>query len=197
MKKISETGRSMIEMLGVLSIIGVLSVGGLHVINSAREKQRQTQAVSDIADFARRIKKLACQYDDGYSSYNTFAYKSNAYPTNWTYSTSAKKFIDSNNLKYTLVDGVGVSGGKLMEPFAIIVEGLPQKLCTILAGNNWGNRHSSGFLGLSIKTTPGKASSYDVTPDSAVYPLPLSQAVQKCKSKTNNYLVLSYSGCRS
>ena len=43
MIKISETGRSMIEMLGVLAIIGVLSVGGLQVIGRMQASQKSAQ----------------------------------------------------------------------------------------------------------------------------------------------------------
>ena len=37
-KSVSELGRSMIEMLGVLAIIGVLSVGGIAGYSKAMEK---------------------------------------------------------------------------------------------------------------------------------------------------------------
>ena len=46
-----ENGRSMIEMLGVLAIIGVLSVGGLSGYTMAMNRHRANQ----IADYASRL----------------------------------------------------------------------------------------------------------------------------------------------
>lgn len=42
MKKL-QSGRSMIEMLGVLAIIGVLSIGGLAAYNTAMERNRANE----------------------------------------------------------------------------------------------------------------------------------------------------------
>ncbi len=43
--KMHENGRSMIEMLGVLAIIGVLSVGGLYAYTAAMLKYRMNEVV--------------------------------------------------------------------------------------------------------------------------------------------------------
>ena len=50
MQNIVEKGRSMIEMLGVLAIIGVLSVGGLRIIGQFQSNLKSTQMVNDAAD---------------------------------------------------------------------------------------------------------------------------------------------------
>lgn len=48
MKKL-QSGRSMIEMLGVLAIIGVLSVGGLAAYNTAMQRQRVNDLIYDAS----------------------------------------------------------------------------------------------------------------------------------------------------
>ena len=45
MKKI-ESGRSMIEMLGVLAIIGVLSIGGLAAYSAAMDRHKANEVMS-------------------------------------------------------------------------------------------------------------------------------------------------------
>ena len=45
MKKL-QSGRSMIEMLGVLAIIGVLSIGGLAAYNTAMERNRANELLN-------------------------------------------------------------------------------------------------------------------------------------------------------
>ena len=44
----NETGRSMIEMLGVLAIIGVLSVGGIAGYSKAMQKYRINKTIEQI-----------------------------------------------------------------------------------------------------------------------------------------------------
>jgi len=50
MKKINEYGRSVVEMLGVLAVIGVLSVGGLAGYSKAMHKYKVQKSVSFVTD---------------------------------------------------------------------------------------------------------------------------------------------------
>ncbi|MBP5534076.1 MAG: hypothetical protein J6Y03_01040 [Alphaproteobacteria bacterium] len=61
MKKLQK-GRSMIEMLGVLAIIGVLSIGGLAGYTMAMNRHRANQ----ILDYASRCAIVAQTTGDGY-----------------------------------------------------------------------------------------------------------------------------------
>ena len=63
MKKLQE-GRSMIEMLGVLAIIGVLSVGGLAGYTMAMNRHRANTAL----DYAQRAFVLIQTWGDGTGS---------------------------------------------------------------------------------------------------------------------------------
>ena len=49
MYKNFEKGRSMIEMLGVLAIVGVLSVGGIAGYSKAMEKWKLDKAIGDYS----------------------------------------------------------------------------------------------------------------------------------------------------
>ena len=50
MKKINEHGRSIVEMLGVLAVIGVLSVGGLTGYSKAMHKYKVQKSVNFVTD---------------------------------------------------------------------------------------------------------------------------------------------------
>ena len=52
MKNINESGRSMVEMLGVLAIIGVLSIGGIAGYTMAMNKYRANEIVSAVVQGA-------------------------------------------------------------------------------------------------------------------------------------------------
>lgn len=53
-----QSGRSMVEILGVLAVIGVLSVGGIAAYSKAMEKINTDQLIVDISTTARKIKNL-------------------------------------------------------------------------------------------------------------------------------------------
>ena len=48
----------MVEILGVLAVIGVLSVGGIAAYSKAMEKINTDQLIVDISTTARKIKNL-------------------------------------------------------------------------------------------------------------------------------------------
>ena len=55
MKKTQESGRSMVEMLGVLAIIGVLSIGGIAGYTMAMNRFR----ANEVIDMANKMAALA------------------------------------------------------------------------------------------------------------------------------------------
>ncbi|MDD3669075.1 MAG: hypothetical protein PHX68_02160 [Alphaproteobacteria bacterium] len=61
MIKTNENGRSMVEMLGVLAIIGVLSIGGILGYTTAMNRHRANQ----IIDAAAKISVIAQTKTDG------------------------------------------------------------------------------------------------------------------------------------
>ena len=65
MKNVNESGRSMVEMLGVLAIIGVLSIGGI----AGYTRAMRGWNANEILDAANRVVVLAETEDDGTASY--------------------------------------------------------------------------------------------------------------------------------
>ena len=59
----NETGRSMVEMLGVLSIIGVLSVGGISAYSKAVEKHKANEALHKASLMATTVSAYAMSND--------------------------------------------------------------------------------------------------------------------------------------
>ena len=62
----TQSGRSMIEMLGVLAIIGVLSIGGLAGYTMAMNRHRANQ----VLDYVSRAAVIALTKGDGTQSVN-------------------------------------------------------------------------------------------------------------------------------
>lgn len=56
MKHINESGRSMVEMLGVLAIIGVLSVGGIAGYSKAMNKYKINKTTDQVSMLVANIR---------------------------------------------------------------------------------------------------------------------------------------------
>ncbi len=183
MDRRNQCGRSMIEMIGVLAIIGVLSVGGFGIVAKAMKNQRYTQIMSNVAELAASAKKMSCQFldDDGYSDYGLFLYKSGKYPDNLTYittGTDAGKYTGVLDVTYKFE-----AGGNGSSSFKITLENVPRDLCMRMASDNWGSVHSTGFKELTVGTVTKMTLNMDA-------------AATACSSVDNNKITLSYYGCR-
>ncbi len=62
MKKLNESGRSMVEMLGVLAIIGVLSIGGISGYTMAMNRYR----ANEILDLATKYAAILYSSKESY-----------------------------------------------------------------------------------------------------------------------------------
>jgi type II secretory pathway pseudopilin PulG len=60
----SEAGRSMIEMLGVLAIMGVITVGAIAMISAAMRSQKRTSVQDEVAQIVTGVRGLLGEYDD-------------------------------------------------------------------------------------------------------------------------------------
>ena len=83
-------GRSMIEMLGVLAIIGVLSVGGIAGYSKAMEKYKMNKAIGDynmlifgLLEHEADLKKLATGVAGGGTSLINYVDSAGLVPQNW------------------------------------------------------------------------------------------------------------------
>ena len=80
MNKSNENGRSMIEMLGVLAIIGVLSVGGIAGYSKAMEKFKINKTIQQITEIAANVQTLYMQQKDFNGLDNTTAVQMGVVP---------------------------------------------------------------------------------------------------------------------
>ncbi len=150
MKYVNENGRSMVEMLGVLAIIGVLSVGGIAGYSKAMNKYKINKTTDQVSMLVANIRTL-------FSSQGNYAGLSNA---------QAKKFGVVPNDMYTDVSSSGIKnafGGQVAilaakarqgdansnEAFIIEYGGLSSEACVTIATGDWGSGQSSGLIGIA------------------------------------------------
>lgn len=59
-----ESGRSMIEMLGVLAIMGVITVGAIEMIQLAMNTQKRNTVNEEVLQIVTQVRNLHGEYDD-------------------------------------------------------------------------------------------------------------------------------------
>lgn len=161
MRKSPQTGRSMIEMLGVLAIIGVLSVGGIAGFSKAMLKYKINSTVNQISHTVARIRlafigqKDYSGMGDDESDVNSVMVGANIIPPE-CYARDQKgnvlkpytfKNKFKGNLKIRNID-------KLKEgdraAFAIKYDYIPKPACIELATVPWDATNDTGYIGVII-----------------------------------------------
>ncbi len=145
-----QSGRSMVEMLGVLAIIGVLSVGGISGYSKAMAKYKLTKAQDQIVMLLMNIRT--------------------AYATSPNYSgLTSDKAASYNLAPNEMVSGSGTSaklygtfGGEVVVEavsgattyFHIKVTNLGKEACRSLGSSDWG---ADGLVGMWIGSSGSNA----------------------------------------
>ena len=177
----NQNGRSMIEMLGVLAIIGVLSVGGIAGYSKAMTKYRINKAIEQITLIAGNVKTFFKGNIDLRSNRDTILRKAKIIPEDmWEYYTDGrfKKFI---NIFGMTVD-VYSAGNK--DDFRLLyhIPRSSQEECIEILSYNWNN---AGSIGVTFEPG-GENDDGDTMWCSYGFPLNIDQAIEACES-THDY----------
>lgn len=62
--KAHESGRSMVEIVGVLGVMGLISIGAFVLIRSGMTNQKRTMVMDDVASIVTGVHALFADYDD-------------------------------------------------------------------------------------------------------------------------------------
>ena len=155
MTNLNQNGRSMIEMLGVLAIIGVLSVGGIAGYSKAMMKFKTNKTIDQIAMTVTNIRTLYAQQ----TTYKGLV-TSNAYAMGvaddamGTTGTLENPFGGSYYISSAKSGAAGETEGGWNGAFLITATGLPREACVAIATNDWGSGYSSGLLGIGTGYVP-------------------------------------------
>lgn len=149
MIKTNEFGRSMIEMLGVLAIIGVLSVGGIAGYSKAMNKFKTNKVADNVSMLVANIKTLYAQQKTYNGLTNQTAVDMGVVPdelgttSDLTNAFNGKVYISTAD---STTDGDD-------KAFNIVFDGLSREACITLATNDWGSGYSSGLIAIAAQGT--------------------------------------------
>lgn len=166
-----QSGRSMIEMLGVLAIIGVLSVGGIAGYSKAMNKFKTNKVADNVSMLVANIKTL-------YAQQNSYAELDNANAVSMGV-VPDELGTDSSNLLNAFNGPVNihVSGSTSSDntnddkAFVIYFGNLSREACITLATNDWGSGYSSGLIAIKASGSSTEGTD-DTSLDSTVIGCP-------------------------
>lgn len=147
LEKNEQTGRSMVEMLGVLAIIGVLSVGGIAGYSKAMTKFKITKTMDQVSMTVANIRTLY----SGQRNYNGLA-TANALDMGVVPAemegAAANTLVNAFQGEVTI--GTINYNNQNASAFRISYENMGQEACVQLITSDWGSGASSGFIGIQV-----------------------------------------------
>lgn len=146
--KNNQSGRSMVEMLGVLAIIGVLSAGGLAGYSKAMFKHKLNTTMDQLTMLVTNIRTMYGTQEnyDGLDVEKAYGLGIIAASS---YDATNKKMI--NPFKgYVGLGPVEAKENIAKSGFAVSYAGLPKEACIALATADWGTGAGSGYIGVGI-----------------------------------------------
>jgi Tfp pilus assembly protein PilE len=155
MKNINESGRSMVEMLGVLAIIGVLSVGGIAGYSKAMNKYKINKTTDQVSMLVANIRTLFSTQGNYADLSNANAIKFGVVPNdmydsdgNITNAFNGTVFIAPSKARST-TEGATSGDTAGNEAFIIEYNGLSAEACVTIATGDWGSGQASGLIGIA------------------------------------------------
>ena len=146
-KNEEQSGRSMIEMLGVLAIIGVLSVGGIAGYSKAMNKFKTNKVADNVSMLVANIKTLYAQQKTYAGLTNESAVAMGVVPDELG---TTKVLTNAFNGK-VYINTADSTTDDDNKAFNIVFDGLSREACITLATNDWGSGYSSGLIAMAAQ----------------------------------------------
>ena len=104
-----ESGRSMIEMLGVLAIMGVITVGAIGMISTAMRTQKRNTVNEEVLQIVTGVRQLLGEYDDFSNINNATIFGAIGMSHKNTYGGTYELAVDPSNTRQFIVSINGLS----------------------------------------------------------------------------------------
>ena len=187
--KNEQSGRSMVEMLGVLAIIGVLSIGGISGYSKAMAKYRINKTLDQISTLVMNIRTLYASAVNYSGLNNGVAVQMGIIPRDML--QAARGSTVASDITIINVYGGQIkltAGGTDDRNFYVTYSGLPMEACVSIATADWGSQAGSGLQSIGIGASKsGKDESDSLTTHEIdTLPLSLSVAAANCSGSGDN-----------
>jgi type II secretory pathway pseudopilin PulG len=119
--RFEQSGRSMVEMLGVLAIMGIITVGAITAISFAMRSQKRTAVNDEVAQIVTGVRQLLGEYDDFSNINNATIFGAIGMSAKNPYGGAYELSVDSNNTRQ----------------FVVAINGLTQTDCEFFITKAW------------------------------------------------------------
>ncbi len=159
--KNNQSGRSMVEMLGVLAIIGVLSAGGLAGYSKAMFKHKLNSTMDQITMLVTNIRTMYGTQGNYDGLSNQTAVNLGIVPAVMgTTATLTNPFKGEVYIQMSTADGDDILANNESAhatAFVLTYRNLPKEACIALATADFGSGAGSGFIGTKAFGNSGTA----------------------------------------
>ena len=159
MIKNEQAGRSMVEMLGVLAIIGVLSVGGISGYSKAMAKFKLTKAQDQISMLLMNIRTAFATSPNYGGLTNSAAIDYNIAPGDMIVGSSGINHAFGGAVSVSACNASGTDATSNGQYFYIQLDHLGREACVSLATSDWG---TDGLVSMKVGNTTHLAASIPV-----------------------------------
>lgn len=196
-----DDGRSMVEMLGVLAVVSVLTIGGIAGFNRASHNMRTNQLKDEISTMVANTRSAYFQRND-YQDLNVTSMIGTGLVPDSMVSQDQKSII--NRFQGSVLISSAQTGPDKYGSFILIFNGIDATTCRDLVMSDWGSDVSSGFLGITLKKDgdlsieTSKLTPSQITTEGSTYnakdfkDVTLEQAYQLCDCGMANECALGW-----
>ena len=124
--KYETSGRSMVEIIGVLAIMALVSVGALALVRSGMASQRRSRAVDEVAAIVENVRGM-CTGERGFLDLPNIPAEGTELIGSLYLNTTTPFGPDT---RYSLA-------GWTHDSFAVMLEDLEDDECSVLAAQTW------------------------------------------------------------
>jgi type II secretory pathway pseudopilin PulG len=170
--RFNEQGRSMIEMLGVLAIVGVLSVGGIAGYSKAMNKFKTNKLIEQVNMISTNIRTLYASQRSYAGLTNGVAVRTGVLPNEMVdsnVSVTTPSTITSTGIINAFSGNVYITSAPAKDgdtdgAFIIAMDKIPEASCVSIATTEWGGDAGGGLLAMAIASS---SNATDVSGDSS------------------------------
>ncbi len=151
----NEQGRSMIEMLGVLAIVGVLSVGGIAGYSKAMNKFKTNKVIDQVNMISTNIRTLFSSQRDYTGLNNKVAVNAGLVPGEMYDQKASTDVGSTSGITNAFGGDVQIHATENNAAYYIYFEGIPASSCAAFVTTDWGGEAGTGLLAVVAGTEAG------------------------------------------
>ena len=142
----TQSGRSMVEMLGVLAIIGVLSVGGIAGYSKAMNKYKISKTTDQVSMLIANIRTMFSAQGDYKGLTTSSAISFGVIPDDMVKTVNGSQVVNNAFGGTVIIHESGLDSTDDGGAFVVIYNGLSQEACVSIVTGDWGSSQSSGLI---------------------------------------------------